>query len=139
MKVLTCVARNQCGGTVRCHQTFRRLERKASGSTSASCTVSETAEGAEIVWDHVTEDLQVFSTSHGHRVSLRKVIETEILNCEQGLRTPDRKVLPSGRKEAPAPKSLEVKVTAALRDSCKGEEAPATRVKQTKYIIKITQ
>ena len=47
MKVLTCVTRNHCGGTVRCHQTFLRR---------AVCTVSETADGAEIVWDHVMED-----------------------------------------------------------------------------------
>ena len=59
--VLTCVARNQCGGTVCCHQTFRLLEMKASGTVCSSCTVSETANGVEIVWDHVMEDFQVFS------------------------------------------------------------------------------
>ena len=65
------------------------------------------------------------------------MIETEILNYEQGLPTPERQQRPSGRKAAPAPKSLDVKVTAALRDTRPGEEAPA-RKRQSKYIIKVT-
>ena len=131
MKVLTCVTRNHCA--IRPFGGWTGRRRQRGGGVSAVCTVSETAEGAEIVWDHVMEDLEILATSHGHRVNLRKVIETEILNYEQGLPTPERQQRPSGRKAAPAPKSLDVKVTAALRDTRPGEEAPA-RKRQSKYI-----
>ena len=69
------------------------------------------------------QDLEILATSHGQRVNLRKVIETEILNYEQGLPTLERQQRPSGQKAAPAPKALDIKVTAALR-----EEAPAQQV-----------
>ena len=65
------------------------------------------------------------------------MIETKILNYEQGLPTLERQQRPSGRKAAPVPKALDVKETAALRDTRPGEETPA-RERQSKYIIKVT-
>ncbi len=36
------------------------------------------------MWGHVKGDLDVYITQDGHCVSLRKVLEAEILNYEQG-------------------------------------------------------
>ncbi len=49
---------------------------------SGVATVGEAGEGAEIVWEHVTSDLDVYITLDGHGVSLGKVLEAEILNNE---------------------------------------------------------
>ena len=134
-KVLTAVKLNAVGGTVRCHKTVRQLHRQISGLPMASATVRETTEGAQIVWDQVEEDLQIYGTQHGHAVNLRSVIETEILNYEQGEPTPDRRVLPSGRKAAAEVKLVECKTNASL-ESLGGPKA--VRVKQNKYIVKVT-
>ena len=83
------------------------------------------------------EDLEILSIWLGHRVNFRKVIETEIFNYEQGLQMPGRQQHQSGRKAAPAPKAVDVKVAVVLRGTRPVEEAPA-REKQSKYIIKVT-
>ena len=133
--VLTAVSVGFTGGTVRAHALFRRLHRQVSGTTMGSATVKETTEGAQMVWEMVERDHTVYITSHGYGLNLRSVIEMEIQNYEQGEATPDRRVLPSGRKAAAEVKVLERKVTAGLE--ALGAGAPA-RKKQTKYIIKIT-
>ncbi len=59
---------------------FCRLERKASGCVSGVATISEAGEGAQVVWEHVEGELDMYFTQDGHCVSLRKVLEAEIGN-----------------------------------------------------------
>ena len=46
--------------------------------------MAEAGEGAEIVWERVQGDLDIYIVQDGHGVSLRKVLEMEILDYEQG-------------------------------------------------------
>ncbi len=94
-KITAAVTLRATGGTIRCLAAFRRLERKSSGCVSAVATVGEAGEGSEIVWGHVKGDLDIYITQDGHGVSLRKVLEAEILNYEQGEPTKKVQALPA--------------------------------------------
>jgi hypothetical protein len=83
----------------------------------------------------VERDHKIYGTTHGYCLNLRSVIETEILNYEQGEATPDRRVLPSGRTAVADVKVIEKKFTAGLEALGAGA---SPREKQTKYMIKIT-
>ncbi len=83
-KIMAAVTLRATGGTIRGLAAFHRLERKSSGCVSAVATVGEAGEGSEIVCGHVKGDLDIYITQDGHGMSLRKVLEAEILNYEQG-------------------------------------------------------
>ena len=134
-QVLTAVTIGFTGATVRAHALFRRLHRHVAGTAMGSATVKETAQGAQAVWEMVVRDHEIYGTSHGYGLDLRSVIETEILNYEQGEATPDRRVLPSGRTAVADVKVIEQKFTAGLEALGAGA---SPREKQTKYMIKIT-
>jgi hypothetical protein len=138
-KIMAAVTLRATGGTIRCLAAFRKLERKASGNVSGVSTVGE-AEGSEIVWEHVKGDLDIYITQDGHGVSLRKVLEAEILNYEQGEPTKKAHVTPAGRKVAPKPAVTETKHTASVLAAMGGtaETAPVLRPKQSKYVVKVT-
>ena len=76
----------------------------------------------------------------GHGVSLRKVLEAEILNYEQGEPTKKAHVTPAGRKVAPEVGITETKRTAAELAAMGGaaETTPVLRPKQSKYVVKVT-
>ena len=134
-QVLTAVTIGFTGATVRAHALFRRLHRHVAGTAMGSATVKETAQGAQAAWEMVVRDHEIYGTSHGYGLDLRSVIETEILNYEQGEATPDRRVLPSGRTAVADVKVIEQKFTAGLEALGAGA---SPREKQTKYMIKIT-
>ena len=90
---------------------YRKMERAGSGNVSAVANVHETAEGAEIVWEQCVGDMKVYVTNDGHGVSLRSVLEMEILNFEQGVPTQARRVEPSGRKAVTRVPVAECKIT----------------------------
>ncbi len=77
-KIIAAVTLRATGGTIRGLEAFRRLERKSSGCVSGVASVGEAGDGSEIVWGHVKGDLDIYITQHG--VSLRRVLEAEILN-----------------------------------------------------------
>ena len=134
-KVMAAVVRYGSGGTVRCHAWYRRMERVGSGSVSAVASVHEMAEGAEIVWESCVGDMNVYVTHDGHGVSLRSVLEMEILNYEQGAPTKGSRVEPSGRKVAAAVPMVDCKITKEVEDAT--GEAPC-RKPQAKYNVKVT-
>ncbi len=100
-KIMAAVTLRATGGTIRGLAAFRRLERKLSGCINGVANVGEAGEGWELVWDHVKGELDIYITQDGHGVSLRKVLEAEILNYEQGEPTNKAHVTPAGRKVAP--------------------------------------
>ena len=139
-KIMAAVTLRATGGTIRGLAAFRRLERKSSGCVSGVANVGEAGQGSEIVWEHVKGDLDIYITHDGHGVSLRKVLEAEILNYEQGEPTKKARVTPAGRKVAPKVAITETKntasVLAAMGDTA--ETAPVLRPKQSKYVVKVT-
>jgi hypothetical protein len=139
-KIMAAVTLRATGGTIRGLAAFRRLERKSSGCVSGVANVGEAGQGSEIVWEHVKGDLDIYITHDGHGVSLRKVLEAEILNYEQGEPTKKARVTPAGRKVAPKVAIIETKntasVLAAMGDTA--ETAPVLRPKQSKYVVKVT-
>ncbi len=83
----------------------------------------------EIVWGHVKGDLDIYITQDGHDVSLRKVLEAEILNYEQGEPTKKAHVTPAGRKVEPRVSITETKHTASeLKARAVGGPADAAQV-----------
>jgi len=73
-------------------------------------------------------------------VSLRRVLEAEILIYEQGEPTKKARVTPAGRKVAPKVAITETKHTASELAAMGGtaETAPVLRPKQSKYVVKVT-
>ena len=100
-KVMAAVTLRATGGTIRGLAAFRRLERKASRCISGVASICEAGEGAQVVWEHVEGELDMYITQDGHGASLRKVLEAEIGNYEQGEPTKKARVTPAGRKVAP--------------------------------------
>ena len=139
-KVMAAVTLRATGGTIRGLAAFRRLERKSSGCASAVATVSEAGEGAQVVWEHVEGELDMYITQDGHGVSLRKVLEAEIGNYERGEPTKKARVTPAGRKVAPKVGITETKHTAAELEAMGGtaETLPVLRRKQSRYVVKVT-
>jgi hypothetical protein len=137
---MAAVTLRATGGTIRGLAAFRRLERKSSGNISGVANVGEVGEGSEIVWEHVKGDLDIYITQDGHGVSLRKVLEAEILNYEQGEPSKKAHVTPAGRKVESKVGITETKHTAALMEAMGGtvETMPVLRPKQAKYIVKVT-
>jgi hypothetical protein len=92
------------------------------------------------VWEHVKGDLDIYITQDGHGVSLRKVLEAEILNYEQGEPSKKAHVTPAGRRVESKVRITETKHTAALIEAMGGtaEKMPVLRLKQSKYIVKVT-
>ena len=135
-KIMAAVTLRATGGTIRSLAAFRRLERKSSSCVSGVATVGEAGEGSEIVWGHVKGDLDIYITQDGHGVSLRKVLEAEILNYEQGEPTKKAHVTPAGRKVAPKVAITETKHTASVLAAMGGtaETAPVLRPKQSELI-----
>jgi hypothetical protein len=90
------------------------------------------------VWEHVTGDLDIYIMQDGHGVSLRKVLEAEILNYEQGEPTKKARVTPSGRKVVLKVAIIETKHTASEMAAmgCAAGTAPVLRPKQSKYVVK---
>jgi hypothetical protein len=97
-KIMAAVTLRATGGTIRGLAAFRRLERKSSGNVSGVASVAEAGEGSEIVWEHVKGDLDIYITQDGHGVSLRKALEAEILNYEQGEPTKKARVTRGGQE-----------------------------------------
>ena len=139
-KVMAAVTLRATGGTIRGLAAFRRLERKSSGCISGVSNVGDVGEGSEIVWEHVEGDLDIYITQDGHGVSLRKVLEAEIRNYEQGEPSKKAHVTPAGRKVESKVGITETKHTAAEMAALggTGEAMPVLRPKQTKYVVKIT-
>jgi hypothetical protein len=139
-KIMAAVTLRATGGTIRGLAAFRRLERKSSGNVSGVASVEEAGEGSEIVWEHVKGDLDIYITQDGHGVSLRKALEAEILNYEQGEPTKKARVTRGGRKVAPTVAITETKHTASEMAAMDGtaETAPVLRPKQSKYVAKVT-
>ena len=139
-KIMAAVTLRATGGTIRGLAAFRRLERKSSGNVSGVANVEEAGEGSEIVWEHVKGDLDIYITQDGHGVSLRKVLEAEILNYEQGEPTKKGHVTPAGRKVAPKVGVTETKHTASEMSAMGGtaQTLPVLRQKQSKYVVKVT-
>jgi len=139
-KIMAAVTLRATGGTIRGLAAFRRLERKSSGCVSGVANVGEAGEGSEIVWEHVKGDLDIYITQDGHGVSLRRVLEAEILNYEQGEPTKKARVTPAGRKVAPKVAITETKHPASELAAMGGtaETAPVLRPKQRKYVVKVT-
>jgi len=140
---MAAVTLRATGGTIRGLAAFRRLERKSSGNVSGVAAVGEVGEGSEIVWEHVKGDLDIYITQDGHGVSLRKVLEAEILNYEQGEPTKKAHVTPAGRKVPPRVGIIKTKHTASkLEARAVGGPADMAQVqlrsKQGKYIVKVT-
>ena len=139
-KIMTAVTLRATGGTIRGLVAFRRLERKGSGQVSSVSTVAEAGEGAGIVWEHVSGDLDLYITQDGHGVSLRKVLEAEIRNYEQGEPSKKARVTPAGRKVASVVNIVDTKHTASEMAAMGGTEGtvPVLRQKQSKYVVKVT-
>ena len=139
-KIMAAVTLRATGGTIRGLAAFRRLERKSSGNVSGVASVAEAGEGSEIVWEHVKGDLDIYITQDGHGVSLRRALEAEILNYEQGEPTKKARVTKGGRKVAPKVGITEMKLTASEMAAMDGtaETAPVLRPKQSKYVAKVT-
>ena len=140
-KIMAAVTLRATGGTIRGLAAFRRLERKSSGCVSAVSSVTEAGQGAEMVWEQVEGDLDIYITQDGHGVSLRKVLEAEILNYEQGEPTKKARVTPAGRKVAPKVAITETKHTASEMAALGGAaetRTPVLRRKQSKYVVKVT-
>ena len=85
------------------------------------------------------------SRNKRHWVSLRKVLEIEILNYEQGKPTEKAHVTPGGRKVAPRVEITETKHTAAEKKALEekasagtADETQVLRRKQKKYMVKVT-
>ncbi len=78
-KIMAAVTLRATGGAIRGLAAFRRLERKSSGCVGGVATVGEAGEGSEIVWGHVKGDLDIYITRDSHGMSLRRVLEAEIL------------------------------------------------------------
>ncbi len=139
-KIMAAVTLRATGGTIRGLAAFRRLERRSSGCVSAVSNMAEAGQGAHLVWDHVTGDLDIYITQDGHGVSLRKVLEAEILNYEQGEPTKKAHATPAGRNVAPKVGITETKRTAAELAAMGGtaETLPVLRRKQSTYVVKVT-
>ena len=134
-KVMAAVVRYGTGGTVRCHAWYRKMERANTGNVSGVASVHETSEGAEIVWEACGGDMNIYVTNDGHGVSLRSVVEMEILRYEQSLATQTRSVRPSGRNSVSSVPVVESKAIKGLE----GDAEKATfRTPQTRYVVKVT-
>ena len=59
-KVMAAVTLRATGGTIRGLKAFRRLERKASYCISGVANVEEAADGANIVWENVEGNLDIY-------------------------------------------------------------------------------
>jgi hypothetical protein len=137
-KIMAAVTLRATGGTIRGLAAFCRLERKSSGNVSAVANVGEAGEGSEIVWGHVKGDLDIYITQDGHCVSLRKVLEVEILNYEQGEPTKKAHVTPAGRKVAPKVAITETKHTASVLAAMGGtaETAPVCAAPEAEQVCR---
>ena len=63
--IMAAVTLRATGGTIRGPglAAFRRLERKSSRCVSGVASVGEAGQGAEMVWEHVTGDLDIYNDS----------------------------------------------------------------------------
>ena len=82
----------------------------------------------------------MYFTPDGHSMSLRKVLEAEIRNYEQGEPSKKARVTPAGRKVASTVKIIDTKHTASEMAAMGGtaDTVPVLRQKQSKYVVKVT-
>ena len=98
-----CVQMGSSSGSVKGYAGLRSASRAISGEVSALPTLREIAATVKEIFDACTEDFKIYPLPHGHALSLRPVIEAELLNFLTGEPTRKRHVIhkTGGSKAAP--------------------------------------
>jgi len=98
-----CVQMGSSSGSVKGYAGLRSASRAISGEVSALPTLREIAATIKEIFEACTEDFKIYPLPNGHALSLRPVIEAELLNFLTGEPTRKRHVIhkTGGSKAAP--------------------------------------